>query len=520
MDNFDAYLSEQAREEFQSLFDDEPSHPRLRQLVGEALVRGWSNNKDKPFWALAIVVSCIGRAGARTSCRRTKDGLDIVAEPADALWQRLRAASADVDHDAFCGIECTQDRLRLHFDGTRYTLTLTRLRILKKIAEFLLVCDDFSRSKEVLGLFETLSSCQREDVEIVKDAIRSLSRIAYAYRTKHFHDTGAQSAFGLLMRFVSTQSAYEIDGDSVMALWAWEENQKFKSYSNTFFAFSDFYADLADLMTRRALIDAHDVLDPVIQGDLEDGDDPESLLIQAESLLIEGSGDICDDAFEQGADQPVDDETVSPLERFDTAPMRLLSGKEPRLVGQLARLGRFGFAFPRASLRLIAFHPVQSGLSNALRTGKSKLSLAERLTCVEAVSYRDIDQDVKDLANRMNQLLKAALARRGEPVKSNPALDEIYRAGIVILDEVRAKRGGKDGKSASAEDWLAVEPALVTTQSLARQFTNRIERAVGHDPTETTLVSWFETDRKTFQRVLSALYGNGHGEAHRAHGAN
>ena len=510
MTEYDAYWTEQAREEFRALFDDADHSDRFRHLVADALVRGWSNNKDKPFWALGVVVGTLGEiagAAARHQGRPAKaGGLEILSNTPAELWQTLAEAAADKVLDPENRISASEQAggLQIAFDGTSITLSRTRLAVLRKLAEFLLVCDEFAFAQEMTNMLARLASDGLGNAEAAKQDIRAIARVAYAYRSKHFRDTGAQSAFGLLMQFMSGQPEFAIKDDCVIEFWGWDRNDKYRTYSASFGAFSDFYDVLKEVTANREFANSSDIQDPLIESMLATHEDPESALIEAEQRLLEVPQQDEEDDAEEWAAEPASQRVP---EVIDHAPMKLLAVKDLRLLQHLTELGSFGFAFPRASLRLISFHPVQSGLSNALRTGRSKLSLGERISCVEAIPYDIVQAKTEAIENRMSELLKAAFSRRDPgDLGGNDFADKVRRDGVVVLANIRARRGGRDGASSTDEDWRAVEPALIEAKRLATMFTERVRRIGGHDGTSAPLKDWFSNDKQVFSAQFNERY--------------
>lgn len=491
----EAYWSNQARQEFATIFDGGPDRPRLKARVAEALNQGWSGNRDKPLWALVILV------GALSEGAPDEDGLTIISEPTNAIWHRLVDWSKRESSEAAPMAHLADQKVIIVFDGTTLTLSLARIEILKKIGEFLLVCNEFAFAREVLERLRTLAANRLGDVAIVREQARAFGRLAYKYRSQHFSDGHATSAFSILMQYLSERAQFQIDDDSVLEFWEWEKNDKYKTYSASFHAFTDFYDALADVALARGMAAPLSIDDPAIQERLSDNEGLDSDLLE--------SGDNREQRSEPELDSESDFDMPIPPEKLVNmlaeAPMKLLSAKELSLIEQVLSLKDFGYAYVLASLRLIAFHPVQSGLSNSLRTGRSRLTLEERLGCTEAQSYSSISETALSLERRLVELLKIALMQRTIAEDATDArLDQVKAEGAILLRQLKPRRG--QVKSFGPDDWRRREAGLLAAQQAAHRFNEKVEKKMA--TWANGAAAAFEADKKHFSCIFTQRYGS------------
>lgn len=518
MNSYENYWSDQARQEFNGLFEGDPAAEPLRQSVAEALVRGWSGNKDKPFWALCALTMAAAEA-ARHSHGDAPDALDIIGADPSETWAQLRRLAEETAADDKVSQVRLNERgsLEIAAGDTAFVLTAARLRILKKLAEFLLIADDFAYAGEFMDRAGQLVAAQPGDTATLKDNARAFARLAYAYRQKHFVDTSTTSSFGLIYQFVRQELGYQVDDDSVLRFWSWPDNGRYSTYQAAFFAFADFHESLRDVTERRAFSSAVSIHDE--DAGWSDLVDPSA----APDAWMDGTTDEEDDLLNSEEDGVALADINAP-DAISDGSLKLLKEKELRLLRHLSDLKPFGREHPLASLRLIGFHPVQSGISNSLRTGRSKLTLEERLTCVEAHTYDEIDMNIAALDARLAGYLKAALAARmaasgiGADEVNDPRTAELLREGVTVLSKVRERKAkadaGSSGEGRKAA-WAEIEPALLVAQSVTRVFGDAIARRfAGDDATRSEhLMRAFGEDRAIFQQRFTERYGQTSGTA-------
>ena len=455
--------------------------------MADAIVKGWGGNRDKPFWAMGVLASALAAADGS----RQNDGLDLVWRAASDIRDTI--AAADAEALAPLGLTCVRDADALVFTTPDGALRLSphRIRVLKKLAEFLMAADGFAYAQDVMTVFSGLAGLGAGTLDgpggfpAVKDAARALARIAYRYRTDHFLDGHAGSAFSIVKSYLAARD-FTVDDDTVLEFWCAPDNEKYRTYEASFGAFQSF-AEAIEVA--RAVQGAESGIaadDPVVQGALVSGLTGTDELDAEAALALEAQlGDVPDalandddDAADAppnstGADNAASDPTAP--DRLGAADLRLLGQRDVALLSRLAEIGRFGLDHPLASLRLIAFHTVQSGISNGLRTGRWKIPLERRVTCEEARAYEAVVGDVTEVGDRLRGWLEVAFALEAEEEARQGEAEEARQSGLTVLSRSRSKSLQKD-PAELRRAFKAVSPALIRARSLAGDFVQRVER--------------------------------------------
>ncbi|MEL7543804.1 MAG: hypothetical protein AAGJ70_08510, partial [Pseudomonadota bacterium] len=337
-----------------------------------------------------------------------------------------------------------------------------------------------------------------------------LVTLVVAIRTDNFLDGHATSAFSVINSYLATRDYILID-DTIFEFWADRDNERYKTYEATYQAFANYAAAMDDARATNAGANAHDIADPALTGAIaglvandetpwghdDDGeyDDPSQDL--SETLGV-------DDA----PDEPTDEKSSDPSVLGD-ASLRLFGHKEITLLSRLTEIQNFAPNQRIASLRLIAFHPVQSGISNGLRTGKWKIPLSERVTCEEAKSYVTIIEDLETVRERAVSWLEVAFALAGNEGSATGTAAEAREAGLATLAKSRSKALQQDPETLRIA-FLQVTPALIQARELADRFAGLFRRALAagaaadtDDPTQDTQ---FSSDKALFAAEFIRRY--------------
>ncbi len=537
MEQYDYYWSAKARLEFASIFDDGHYTDAFQRAVAEAFAKGWSGNRDKPIWAMAVAARAIARAAAvGTAFQSTgsaEDGLDLVwADPKDVL-QGLLSLQGDDLSDINCTIEPGDGGFVLKTPDGHLRLTVFRLSVLKKLAELLLAANDFAFAQAVMG--QLSAAAQAESFAGIKAASREISKIAYQYRTEHIKDAHAGSGFSIVRNFLAARG-YTIEDDTVFEFWVDPENQKYQTYEACFRAFAAFVDAMQSAEAINAAHNAADIFDPIVAGDVATpaafGDD-----FSAEPPLDDGSAAQEADSGRlapfavgglatAGNDNPGssgegdgDDAGAGALapDILSDKDFRLLNQREVTLLSRIFEVGTFGRGLTLATLRLISFHAVQSGLSNGLRTGRWKVPIDERVKCIEAQAYSEIRKDIEELETKMTQLLEAAFACVADPSAVDETAEAAVRQGQSFIVKSRSKSMDKSPEELR-EAFLNVTPVLIAAREAASALSSAVsnrERSlaatavqVQSHSSSNALDCLFEEDRPKFANEYARRYAD------------
>ena len=202
-------------------------------------------------------------------------------------------------------------------------------------------------------------------------------------------------------------------------------------------------------------------------------------------------------AFERG-----EEAASAALKAIAASEVKLIKKREEMLAAPVASAGSFGCSLPFATLRLLAFHPIQSALSNSLRTGKATLSLQERVTCVEARRYGALMNEIGELETTMGEWLKIAFAIRSEEATGNARADAVRAEGITLLKSRRSQSLARP-REELAEAFAAVERPLMALARSLSAYRAAVRARVRQDE---ALDAGFEADRARFAEQLRRLY--------------
>ncbi|MCB8837752.1 hypothetical protein [Aurantimonas sp. VKM B-3413] len=484
--------SETAQSEFDAVLDGSETSDRFRFALAQTIANGWSSNRDKPVWALAALLAALGevKAGLGTS-------LDFLWSPAPSMLTALRKSG----HTAVQANEGGSVQLRA--PGGALMVDRFRLKLLQKYLEFLITCNGFQHAEEIARQLDACLAGGLADAATIEASVRMISKILYRYRTEHFDDGHATSAFSILRAYLAT-AGDKVTDDSVLEFWVSEENSYFRTYQASYFAMKDYVDALRGARARSAMRNAAEVDAPGIAGALSvDFVDP---FEREDEGDLDGDGpdlELAAEAAESAAEEAGQGEeaALAALRAIEAGTVKILKKKEGMLAAPILSAGVFGCALPTATLRLLAFHPIQSALSNSLRTGRATLPLEERVTCVEARTYTALMGEVAELETAMRDWLKIALAVRSEEAAADVRAETVRSEGLALLKSRRSQSLARS-RAELAEAFAAVETALVTVaRGLGAYRAVVLQRLAGD-----RLDAGFEADRERFAAQLRRLY--------------
>ncbi|MCQ0986715.1 hypothetical protein [Jiella marina] len=481
--------SETAQTEFEALVDGTDATDRFRLALAQTIANGWGSNRDKPIWALASTLALLGdtQAGLGSS-------LDLLWAQPTKLIAHLRGSG----HPAVAANDGGSVHLKL--PGGALMLDRFRLRLLQKYLEFLISCNGFQHSEEITVGLDACLANGLADKATIETTVKAIARILYRYRTEHFDDGHATSAFSILRAYLASAGDV-IDDDTVFAFWTAEDNKHFRTYQASFFALKDYVDALAAARARSAMRRAGEIDAPGIAGELSvDFVDPFEMAEEADEEDIAEAAEQAAAARHEAGEEG----TSAALKAIADGEVKILKKKEEMLAAPIISSGEFGCSLPVATVRLLAFHPIQSALSNSLRTGRATLPLEQRVTCVEARRYGDLLEEVEKLETAMTEWLKIAFAVRSEEASGNARADAIRAEGVALLKSRRSQSLARPREELAAA-FAAVERALVT---VARGLGAYRTAARGRLGTGDTVDAGFESDRARFAEHLRRLYVN------------
>ncbi|MBJ3776068.1 hypothetical protein [Acuticoccus mangrovi] len=491
------YWSDVAQREFAALFEDRDYSRPFVDAVADAIIRGWPPNRDKPLWALALLVAAL--AATRPEGRPDPAAsLDVLTLSPTEILHRLLTAEGP-----------REGALAIHPGGTKVRLVAyeaslvagrTRIAILKKLVEFLIAADGFAHAAEVMAILDTLADPATFDEPAFRGAVRALSRRLYDYRKAHIAEGHATSGFEYVKRKLG--HIREPADDDLLDLWRAEDNQHFVTYRmalQTAFAFLSMRREMEERghLAASASVDEPGV-ERILAAPVDGEDDAEDGPAGAVSAL--GFAPVLADASEE-----------TPFAGLKSSALKTYTQAEFDFCDLVVSAWPHGERYTLSLLRLLAFHPIQSGLSNSLRTGRSKVPLETRVTCVEAMTYRDIDARVATLAEKTAGWLAVGVSL-ATPDSQSERVAAIRAQGVAILSRTRSKSFDVP-REALAARFAAMSEDLVALARLlgaVRGAIAKVERPPDPHPLDPT----FADDRNVFAAEFARRYLAGE----RAHG--
>ncbi|MEL6374172.1 MAG: hypothetical protein AAFR04_09405 [Pseudomonadota bacterium] len=362
---------------------------------------------------------------------------------------------------------------------------------LQRTANFLLMCDNAVYAPEIIKTFDRLAHPEGDEravAQSIRNDIKALARILYDYRKKHILDGHGASAFSVIKKYLHTQGGGRIDDETPFGFWTWEDNDKYKSYGESYVAIADFAEKVSLALQRRAIASAADIDDAVVRAARDA--DASSVVAGNDNEHPHGDGEEPD--ADPGAVPDEVDEDEGAL-TFAEAPILLFSINELKLIGWICEHVAFGARNPRAFARHLGFRDVQNNISNGLKFKTWKIPLEERVTCVEAIPYADLQRDLDALEAQILSRVEDALAlrRNGEDA---------------VGDSVRFRF--RKGQSRDSVDVVAtfaqLEPALLRALEDTRTLSGALKRRFAR-PTDTYTTA-FEADQQLFTAEYRRRY--------------
>ena len=473
--------SEAARNDFQTVVESVDARSRylggdvapgpgatqtFRLALANTIAAGWDDNRDKPGWALCLLLGQIGETDLELPT-----AISFIWENPVTIVRALASSGAS-------SVKQNSDgSLYLDGPGGRLSLSPFRVRLLQSYLEFILICDADGEDADPESLAIDLDAVLRGEPKAADTASKRLARVMYGYRRKHFDDGHATTAFSRVRSFL-LEAGDTVGDDTVLDFWrAQRVGSSRPTYASAFDTVRSYVDTLRAAQSRAAARSASDINDPAFQqGDAGPADGDEAA---AETVS-----------------------TFDDIELLRSTPVKFATKETvAKLIAPVVRAGGFGRSLPVATLRLLTFHPIQSALSTELKTGQARVPTAERVRCTEAAPYADLLAEVLETESRMKEWMTMALALV-TPASTDPKVTDLRAAGERLLAAKRGKAFGRD-TSEIAADFRTATPALVAASASLRGFAGAADSALGQ-----RMADQFSADCAQFSEVFTALYLN------------
>ncbi len=470
--------SDTARSEFQALFHDADYSRQFKRDVARALMAGWSNNKDKPIWAWLRVqwALCVTPGAPLAS-----DGPMAILRDGRDLWHALRALSDDgspacqADKDGSLMLDVGAQRLRL----TRY-----KVQQIAKIAQFILGCDAYKHTPEILDLLSKVTVLDRGDANGFNGLVRDLSKLWYRYRAAHFKEGAAAETLKLVDSCLPQDFSAHQGFDPVLELWQHPSNTRLTTYK------SCFWACVQSLETKRQarLLDG-----------LTGAEAREDHVVEAASAALADQQSVM--GYAQSSQVLETNSEESELERFQArvlhSDIKLFNKADLDTIESLLACNTCLPVLWPSWLKMTCFHPIQAGISNDLRfTAKTHANPADRMDGRDALAYSALVAALDKLSDKLRKWLTVAYGlRRADAAGGDPMAQE----GLKILSKERLKSLDRP-RAELASEFEAMEPALLLARESLEGYTRLLR------PHLARLDDDFEQDLAVFLEILQQHY--------------
>ncbi len=472
--------SDTARSEFQALFQDADYSRQFRRDVARALMAGWSNNKDKPIWAWLRVQWALCSA---PDAPLAGDGPMAILRDGRDIWHALR----DLANDD--GLACKHDKdgsLMLDVGAQRLRLTRYKVQQIAKIAQFVLGCDSYQHTPEILDLISKVNDLDRDDANGFNGLVRELSKMWYRYRAAHFKEGAAAETLKLVDACLPADFGAHQGFDPVMELWQHPSNTRLTTYK------SCFWACVQSLETKRqarlldGLSGAEAREDHVVEAASAANADLQSTMGYAQSSQILETSD-----------------EESNLERFQDrvghADIKLFNKADLDHIESLLACQDSLPVLWSSWLKMTCFHPIQAGISNDLRfAAKTNANPADRMGGRDALSYDETIAALDKISDKLRKWLTVAYGlRRAAASDSDPMAQE----GLKLLNKERLKSLEKPRDELRAQ-FEAMEPALLLAREGLETYTRLLR------PHAARMSEDYEQDLANFMETLKQHYAH------------
>lgn len=462
------------------------SEGQKRRFV-ELLCFGTGGQKDRPLHDLCTTILMMARSSAALGLPQAT-GLEVMTRPAGELW----AALSDAASVANSGLSITsQGRLRLEEAGEGLEMSRGRLTLIPLLADFLLSMDDFSFAAEWMDIASGLSALPPTVSH--RDAVNAASRALYAYRRDHLNLYGARQVHTIITAFLDEHCegrAMKAGDEHLIKLWEASDREGHVSFNALLAAVQTLREEEKDRASQRSS-------NRPIYLDQELGDG--SGVTFGEILQEDQVAGIQDEDQLLEPQQVLADATEALIEN----PLPLVPKGQLRALTSWWRFQPVAGDLPLSVRRALGFAPVSNGLSNMRRTGKSKMTLEERLTCVEALSYVELSDELSAAQQGLDEAGREVLSYSDSPL-AQAQISEFERAKRA---SDRSKSRAKGHKLPLSEQSALAQEATVPLAKLKSAIGTHInaQNRLAHPPKD--LEAMFKEDTILFREVLTRIYG-------------
>jgi len=513
----ESFWSQQAIEDVNAALrmEEEWSPEALRGDFVAMLNYGWSNNTDKPYWTLAWLLATVGHAERTTLWPEPMGPFALIGHSSQPIMTLVAQLG---ENDPFCA--CRNSVIEINTQNGVVRIGLRKLKLLRLLSNFMLFCEGGDNSDAVLTMFGGLAQTDLRQGDVIKPQSNACAAFMRKYWDKHTNVDMSRRHLRLLVQYVE-EAGGEFDEDTPLNLWMSGQKSDFKTYAMCFekvavlhaacqravgesVGFEPFHGDerqYAEWMARER----------------DDDDAPEAgNETNAHLGFLMGVQDEAGPILELAEPVELPASAYDPrwndvITELQSAPAKLLSGSQHRVVDQLLRAGAYGQLFPRALLRQLVLMPVQSKLSKDRKSAKLDATrLDDRLRQGPDQTYQEMMQIVETIETRLEALCAAAIVclspTMAQAPGANPRTQSLERQGIAVLASLKPRRG-QSPESVEQVAWSGLFPIIAAGLSACQTFRLATQKAVcGAPHLSETLSGWYEADWDVFETFLRDQY--------------
>ena len=512
---------------------------RLSRIISG---RGGGQNRDTPIYELCHLMNIVnasgfGDAGSRMSFFMAQERVvpsivgDLITHAVeDGGWRRD-------------GFSSDSKGVAIEYADGSFKVRYGRMPLLMALYEFLCSIDDFAFFGELNNIFDEMLVSPVSIVSIKRATGLIASRFR-KWRRANFDWAQYEEQFDRIFVFLKEHAEDEllnIDDTAILTFWLLHSSgKKFIGYKTVF----EYFVKLLRLQRsadfRHAEATAKRLGSDFESGEREVGARDEAFenidFRHAEATAKPLGSDFesgerevgaWDDAFENIDGRAVGEfstegitdnfsEWVSPLHIFDAKGLSDINffkeESERKPLENFLRYGPDAARLPQAFLRLESFVPVQAGITNDQQMKRGEASWKSRLSCVDAVSYSDIE---KAFNKHLEHVKRMQLACLHVIKKEKTAKDLNIEAGdrqTKIIEDARKvftgiKRKGFDESAFDENGKELFGRAAEGLVAISGQLENFLTRVRALNKKGDGLGQLFDEDREIFIRQFKTIYG-------------
>jgi hypothetical protein len=495
-------MYEQIRSDVEMIAMKYPFSTGQRQLLERNVMGTYRPNRDTYLWGLATVLSAL------LQCRSRHPGYHPVKCAQDAvLTGRAELKRHCEGHD---GVRLSDDGMAVDLPGLKFRRNWATIDNALAFGDFFVEGDNGILYGAFAEAVTNLDKA-RDTAAGVKAAVGTLSSRIGQWRRRRFPLEQHQKLMAALLGFLNGRrqsrpgTGIAFDDDDILAYWCQcLESCRNRGRDRMMFATAaKYFRDFERAQVRWAAVRGVSAPDDID--------------------ALDGRTDLepaCGDGWHHTEDEDAERRLADAVDSLVSDP-KALKGTEADAIKDLIKLWPFFKTRPLTMLRVLAFGPVQSGISNRLRRDGGGEDIQTRITCESARSYATVVADYEQLLEHLDSLRRIATAVRLAGVGPQQMIDMLanengnYDAAEMSLQVSREIQQGiselrrlrRQGFNRPIEELAAVFATdqkvemLINLRNMVGDFMVELLQLRGQ------AAHYFEQDKMIFSDVFARAYG-------------